>query len=145
MVWAKGQSGNVKGRPAQQGDPLVTDALRKAAVEVIKSKGKHARAKAMRRLDRMAQAVWRKAEKADMAAVQFVTERLEGKVAQPVEGRHSFSADDVFLDLVRMRNGLPPKTLDLAALPEPETQEPGEARPIGEIVSDMVTAAEGER
>lgn len=104
-----GQSGNPGGR--YKGDNLITDALRKAAVEVVrtrKGKSKRAQANAMRRLDKMAQSVWRKAEKGSMPHVHYVTDRLEGKVAQTTEGRVTHSVDEIFLDMLRSFNGLKP-------------------------------------
>lgn len=109
MTFKPGQSGNPGGRGTET---LITDALRKAAVEIVRArkmrKGRRVEAQAMRRLDRMAQAVWRKAEKASMPHVHYVTDRIEGKVAQTTEGRVTHSVDEIFLDMLRAFNGLPP-------------------------------------
>jgi hypothetical protein len=105
VTWKKGQSGNPGGRSEER---LVTDALRKQAMRV-KKYGRGKSAKEMRRLDRMADKAMTAAEQGKPWAVQYVSNRLEGMPTQRNENHNTgHSADALFLEMLRRRNGLPP-------------------------------------
>lgn len=71
MVWAKGQSGNIHGRP-RRGQSFA-DALRAA----LREKDEETKQTALRRV---ADAAVQKAIDGDMTAVEFIANRLDGKV-----------------------------------------------------------------
>lgn len=88
MTFKPGQSGNPGGRATEQ---MVTSALRTAALRKDR-KGRTA-------VQRMSEKVMKEAVKGTAWAVGFVTERLDGKVAQQVDATIGPSA--MFLEIIR--------------------------------------------
>lgn len=97
MPFVKGQSGNPGGKT---GDKLVHDMLLLAAL--VKNRN------GTTRLRRMADKVMIEAVKGRQWAVQFVADRLDGKVPQPVQQTADVNVTNrhIFLDLYqRVSNG----------------------------------------
>lgn len=69
----------VKGRSGKKLDTLITDALRLAMLRAAEDPAHKNRVHAM------AEEIAKRAETGDMVAVQFVTDRIEGKATQPVD------------------------------------------------------------
>ncbi len=70
MAGVKGKSGR------QKGEPIVTEALRRAMLRAAQDKGHK------NRLHAMAEKVAKEAEQGERWAVEYVTDRLEGKATQ---------------------------------------------------------------
>jgi len=70
----------VKGRSGKKLDTLITDALRLAMLRAAEDP-KH-----KNRVHAMAEEIAKRAETGDMVAVQFVTDRIEGKAVQKHAG-----------------------------------------------------------
>jgi len=77
-AWKPGQSGNVKGRPKKK--LCLTDVLREYSTAKDATDGET-------RLYRLVVKVWEMALSGDMAAINFIADRLEGKPRQALEIR----------------------------------------------------------
>lgn len=90
MVFRPGQSGNPGGKREAK---VVTDALWLAAKRAD-HEGKTA-------LNRMAEKIMAKAIEGDQWACTFITERLEGKIPQPVAGSMEVGPSQLFLEIIK--------------------------------------------
>jgi hypothetical protein len=105
MVFRPGQSGNPGGRREAK---AITNALWLASKRVD-TEGRTA-------LNRMAEKIMAKAVEGEAWACQFVTERLEGKVAQPVSSNLQVGPSSLFLEIIKaISDGRVPEDLTIDA------------------------------
>ncbi len=95
--WKPGQSGNPLGGPK---DKIVTDAIRVAVLDVIKT-GKH---KGTTKLRRIAEVVADAASEGQPWAVQMIADRLDGRPLQQSEAKVEMGASELFLEILRQMN-----------------------------------------
>lgn len=114
MPFLKGQSGNPGGKTGQK---IIADQLRKEAMRSARGKPNN--------LERMCAKVWREAVNGRPWAVQFITERLDGKVPQPVDGQVGIGPTETFIEILReissgKHNGTPMTIEEVPAIEDPQ-------------------------
>ena len=79
--WTKGQSGNPKGRPKKE----------VCITELIRTFGKtfYNEEERITYYKQMTKKLWEKAAEGDMAAINFIAERTEGKAKQQIDIEHT--------------------------------------------------------